>query len=194
MKLSFGEQLKIIMNRKNISIQDLANIYEAKTGIKMTRQNLSQRLRRDNFQEQDMYTLAALLDCQVSIQLIPREESPFPYAVPLFSSAPASDLPKQEEVPQAKSPQMQDVATADGSILKVPNLLAKPKIVGDINPLTGEEYLTNTVRPHPQMNQYLQVYDRFTHKWSDVKEDYFWEFQTKKKELLGSDYQAPIII
>ncbi len=189
MKLTFGEQLKVMMNRKNISIQELANIYEARTGVKMTRQNLSQRLRRDNFQEQDMHTLAALLDCEVSIQLIPKEEPSAPY--------PATELltpTSQTTSPSAAVSYHQKVTTADGSVLKVPNLLKKPVIQGDINPLTGEEYLTNTVRSHPKLEGYLQVYDRFTHQWSDVKEDYFWEFQTKKKELLGADYQAPIMI
>lgn len=189
MKLSFGEQIKIIMNRKNITIQELANIYEAKTGAKMTRQNLSQRLRRDNFQEQDMHTLAALLDCEVSIQLIPREESPVSYSASEFSTPVNHITP-----PPAPVSDHQKVTTADGSVLKVPNLLKKPIIEGEVNPFTGEEYLSNTVRPHPQLEGYLQVYDRFTHQWSDVKEDYFWEFQTKKKEILGSDYQAPIMI
>lgn len=189
MKLTFGEQIKVMMNRKNMSIQELANIYEARTGVKMTRQNLSQRLRRDNFQEQDMHILAALLDCEVSIQLIPKEESYTPYTA-LELSAPVNQT---APAPMSGS-EPQKVTTADGSVLEVPNLFKKPVIQGDINPLTGEEYLTNTVRPHPQLTGYLQVYDRFTHQWSDVKEDYFWEFQTKKKELLGADYQAPIMI
>lgn len=189
MKLTFGEQIKVMMNRKNLSIQELANIYEARTGVKMTRQNLSQRLRRDNFQEQDMHTLAALLGCEVSIQLIPLEEqSPSP-TVPV-QSAPAS----QPDISQSDRPRLQSVTTADGSVVNIPSLFQKKEIVGDINPMTGEEYLTNTVRPHPQLKKYLQVYDRFTHQWSDVKEDYFWEFQTKKKELLGVDYQEPILI
>ena len=65
MEFSFAEQIKIILNRKNMTIQDLANLYESETGVKMTRQNLSQRLKRDNFPEQDMHTLAGLLGYQV---------------------------------------------------------------------------------------------------------------------------------
>ena len=74
MELSFGEQIKIILKRKNMTIQDLANLYEAQTGCKMTRQNLSQRLRRDNFPEQDMRILAGLLGFQVSVHLTPAAE------------------------------------------------------------------------------------------------------------------------
>ena len=40
MELSFGEQIKVILKRKNMTIQNLAESYEAQTGIKMTRQNL----------------------------------------------------------------------------------------------------------------------------------------------------------
>ena len=47
---------------------------------------------------------------------------------------------------------------------------------------------------HPELEGFLQVYDRATHSWSDVEENYFWQFQEKKKQMLGADYQAPIRI
>jgi len=40
----------------------------------------------------------------------------------------------------------------------------------------------------------VQVYDRTTHEWSDVREDYFWEFQEKKKQMMGKEYRSPIRI
>lgn len=184
MELSFGEQIKIILKRKNMTIQDLAELYEMQTGTKMTRQNLSQRLRRDNFPEQDMHTLAAMLGYQVSIQLAPLTASPSSNAVPL--QLPSAVIPK--------APTIQKVTTADGSTVQVPNLLRKTPVQGDINPLTGQEYLTNTVRQHPDMPNYVQVYDQSTHQWNDVNEDYFWKFQANKKEILGADYQEPILI
>ncbi len=182
MELSFGEQIKIILKRKNMTIQDLADLYESSTGIKMTRQNLSQRLRRDNFPEQDMHALAAMLGYQVSVQLLPIGETAIPPAAP-------SSLP-----PLPKTPASQKVITADGSTMQVPTLLRKEPILGDINPLTGQEYLTNTVRQHPTRDKHLQVYDRSSHEWVDVGEDDFWEFQASKKQILGSDYQEPIVI
>ena len=182
MELSFGEQIKIILKRKNMTIQNLADLYETQTGIKMTRQNLSQRLRRDNFPEQDMHTLASLLGYQVSIQLLPTGETVMPQAA-------AAILP-----PQPRTPAVQKVVTADGSTMQIPNLLQKEPVVGDINPLTGQEYLTNTVRQHPTRDKHLQVYDRSSHEWIDVNEDDFWEFQASKKQILGSDYQEPIVI
>ena len=206
MELSFGEQIKIILKRKNMTIQDLAALYEAQTGSKMTRQNLSQRLRRDNFPEQDMRTLAAMLGYQVSISLTPDSAPESVPVIPTFpqmsQTAPApmstivssSDPVALQEPILPKSPAVQKVKTADGSTVRIPKLLCKTPVQGEINPLTGEEYLSNTVRSHPEMVNYVQVYDRSTHEWIDVNEDYFWEFQAKKKEIMGSDYQEPIVI
>lgn len=193
MEFSFGEQIKIILKRKNMTIQDLAALYESQTGIKMTRQNLSQRLRRDNFPEQDMHMLAALLGYQVSVQLTPLTVTePQPAIQSLPATPQPSILPSQPTLP--KSPEVQKVQTIDGSTVQIPDLFHKTPIQGEINPLTGEEYLTNTVRQHPDMPKYLQVYDQSTHEWIDVNEDYFWEFQATKKQIMGTDYQEPIII
>lgn len=191
MELSFGEQIKIILKRKNMTIQDLAALYETQTGIKMTRQNLSQRLRRDNFPEQDMHALAAMLGYQVTIQLTPLAV-PVAEPIPLQSILPVMPAASQPAVP--KTAAVQKITTADGSTVQIPNLFRKAPIQGEINPLTGEEYLSNTVRQHPDMPNYVQVYDQSTHEWIDVNEDYFWQFQANKKEILGSDYQEPIVI
>lgn len=56
--LTFGEQVKIVLSRKNMTIKELAEEIEKRTGKKMSRQNLTQRLGRDNFQEQDMRMIA----------------------------------------------------------------------------------------------------------------------------------------
>ena len=45
-----------------MTIKELAETIEARTGKKMSRQNLTQRLGRDNFQEQDMRMIAAILE------------------------------------------------------------------------------------------------------------------------------------
>ena len=190
MEFSFAEQIKIILNRKNMTIQDLANLYESKTGVKMTRQNLSQRLKRENFPEQDMHTLAGLLGYQVSIQLNPVGAAPAPSI--LASAAPV--IPAVPVTTAAPVQPPKKVQTADGSHVQIPEFFKKAPVQGDVNPLTGEEYLTNTVRQHPSLPNYLQVYDQSTHEWSDVNEDYFWEFQASKKQILGTDYQEPILI
>lgn len=246
MELSFGEQIKILLKRKNMTIQDLAALYEQKTGNKMSRQNLTQRLKRDNFPEQDMHIIAALLGYHVSVQLTPVAVQ-FPEFVRIEPAAADSGLPMAPaSVPSAEttqtaatqalaaqSPEAQNAATqalsaqspetqnaavqdsaaedsdsqaadpaasesrTDGSSgfrFQIPELFRRNKPQGDINPLTGEEYLSNTVRRHPDIEEFVQVYDQSTHSWSDVREDYFWEFQEKKKQMLGKDYQAPILI
>ena len=47
--LTFGEQVKVVLSRKGMTIKELAEIIEEKTGMKMSRQNLTQRLGRDKF-------------------------------------------------------------------------------------------------------------------------------------------------
>ena len=64
--LTFGEQVKIVLSRKDMTIKELAEEIEARTGKKMSRQNLAQRLGRDNFQEQDMRMIADILDARSS--------------------------------------------------------------------------------------------------------------------------------
>lgn len=221
MELSFGEQIKILLKRKNMTIQDLATLYEQQTGSKMSRQNLTQRLKRDNFPEQDMHIIAALLGYQVSIQLTPASMpmqsllqsgivippsvpsglnqaaapslSPDPLVEPpTITNSGANPVPDPIQEPDTENSH----EDADNAQIKfhIPDVFRKNRPQGDINPLTGEEYLTNTVRRHPEIEEYVQVYDQSTHAWSDVREDYFWQFQEKKKQMLGKDYRAPILI
>ena len=204
MELSFGEQIKIILKRKNMTIKDLAALYEKQTNNKMSRQNLTQRLKRDNFPEQDMHIIAALLGYRVSVQLTPAAV-PLPEfvraasAAPERSAAPAQNpgpVPDAVNVPSPHEPATSSSASYGSSSMtfQIPDAFRKNKTQGEINPFTGEEYLTNTVRRHPDMEEFVQVYDQSTHTWSDVQEDYFWEFQERKKQMMGKDYQAPILI
>ena len=68
--LTFGEQVKIILSRKGMTIKELAEIIEERTGKKMSRQNLTQRLGRDNFQEQDMRMIADILGCPFKLSIL----------------------------------------------------------------------------------------------------------------------------
>lgn len=76
--LTFGEQVKIILSRKGMTIKELAEMIEEHTGRKMSRQNLTQRLGRDNFQEQDMRMIASILDCPFQLTILGehRQNSP----------------------------------------------------------------------------------------------------------------------
>lgn len=70
MDLTFGEQVKIILSRKGMTIKELAETIETQTGKKMSRQNLTQRLGRDNFQEQDMRMIAEILGCPFQLSIL----------------------------------------------------------------------------------------------------------------------------
>lgn len=73
--LTFGEQVKIILSRKGMTIKELAETIEERTGKKMSRQNLTQRLGRDNFQEQDMRMIAEILGCPFHLSILADSEA-----------------------------------------------------------------------------------------------------------------------
>ena len=56
-----------------MTIKQLAELIEVKTGKKMSRQNLTQRLGRDNFQEQDMRMIAEILECPFRLSILSGE-------------------------------------------------------------------------------------------------------------------------
>lgn len=70
MNLTFGEQVKIILSRKGMTIKQLAEEVEKYTGKPMSRQNMTQRLGRDNFQEQDMRMIAEILGCKFTLSIM----------------------------------------------------------------------------------------------------------------------------
>ena len=74
LELTFGEQDKIILSRKGMTIKELAEKIEKQTGKKMSRQNLTQRLGRDNFQEQDMRMIAKILECPFYLDILEEHE------------------------------------------------------------------------------------------------------------------------
>ncbi len=89
MELTFGEQIKIILKRKNMTIRQLAELVEVQTGKPMSRQNLTQKLNRDNFQEQDMKEIAQALGCAVQISVIDPAEATASSAQIVAASQPA---------------------------------------------------------------------------------------------------------
>jgi len=74
MNLTFGEQVKIILSRKGMTIKRLAEEVEKHTGKPMSRQNMTQRLGRDNFQEQDMRLIAEILGCKFTLSIMESDE------------------------------------------------------------------------------------------------------------------------
>lgn len=286
MELTFGEQVKVILKRQNMTIKDLAAILETRTGKPMSRQNLTQKLNRNNFQEQDMKEIAAALGCGLVIQLIPPIHSdptlpsvesilaaaqlpvtPEPVtaaSVPVASAPdpethplPAAAAPEQTPTVTVSSVQPEDIPSGQPqasasyyieerepdkeSLSKQMSALFNPLLHTErkkrpersdsilsllsgsrknhteetsdsshtaahsedahfglpadcINRLTGEEYLTNTVRRVPGKEGFIQVYDASDHTWTETNESEFLRFQQQKKQMLGSDYEPPIYI
>lgn len=60
--LTVAEKIKILMKRRGMTMTELA------AATNQTRQNLSNKLSRDNFSVSDMQALAEALGCEVSIE------------------------------------------------------------------------------------------------------------------------------
>lgn len=259
--LSFGEQVKIILSRKNMTIKELAELIQERTGKVMSRQNLTQRLGRDNFQEKDMRTIAAILDCPFRLSIFPtnpEEDEKITKYMNVGAQAKRNRRKKEEEddlyqqtlvfdeTPEEKT---EDAVTTEederdmtiGELYAIHEELNKleepgekeqnqekkeaskkeeqksakevstPKSedfepvikhndieedleTGEVNPYTGREYQTNSVRMHPTRIGYVQVYDRKLHQWTDMTEWAFLGYQERKKALLGKEYEPPIYL
>ena len=374
--LTFGEQVKIVLSRKDMTIKELAEEIEARTGKKMSRQNLTQRLGRDNFQEQDMRMIADILGCPFQLSILgnadsekadsdedematgreleklaakkerkaakeeakksverditvgefvdmleetgaePEEEAvqmeleldaaepvaeeaetqevykeseeaedavatealeeevlteeAEPYTEPeevleaaeevipeevsepvyteetadiaevqaddtVYEEQPActeqpvdaeaayqeqpADEENQAEADQTEEPAAEEVHEEKHSPFSKLTKLITPKkekkssgwpqdfqpikrredidedlVNGDVNPYTGHEYRTNSVRMHPHRIGYVQVYDRKDHKWTDMTEWAFLGVEERKKATMGKDYEPPIYL
>ena len=390
--LTFGEQVKIVLSRKGMTINELAEIIEAETGKKMSRQNLTQRLGRDNFQEQDMRMIAKILDCPFQLNILDEdqsiesnynereeeqvlrkrkkaeekknaaefaeegvqmelplyidepeestvketsveetvaedvpemeepmyeetpvyEETPMYEEIPAYEESPTIEEPMYEETPMIEEPMYEETPVEETPVYEEPEPEKKeqekkeqekketgwfsslrrrmkredkhahdaqkaaekeneaeavieekvsedmemqefseesgytdgmikedfqdsgayidtlvqeanaqnsdwyPQMEeayreeveavaavpndeedlerGDVNPYTGHEYETNSVRVHPTKIGYVQVYDRAEHAWADMTEWAFLGYQEQKKALLGKDYEPPIYL
>lgn len=57
MPLTMGEKIKIILNRRNMTLSQLAE------SLGQSRQNMSNKMSRDNFTEKELIQIAAALGC-----------------------------------------------------------------------------------------------------------------------------------
>ena len=297
--LTFGEQVKIVLGRKGMTIKELAETIEKETGKKMSRQNLTQRLGRDNFQEQDMRLIASILGCPFQLSIMSgeiaesaagrirkqevkwneqeqpeesfseettetekeeqqltgeerdmtigeiydmheelaeleknaveaeptedvreelqaeeaeykeelleepesdqeeekSEESEVSYTEDYAQPVEEEAEPYEEsEVSSYETQPVQEEATYEEPVQEEIVQEEPEEEVGDINPYTGKEYESNSVRMHPKRIGYVQVYDRASHKWTDMTEWAFLGYQERKKVLLGEDYEPPIYL
>jgi hypothetical protein len=227
MNLTFGEQVKIILSRKGMTIKELAELVEKHTGKPMSRQNMTQRLGRDNFQEQDMRMIAEILGCEFTLTImepmIAKEQEVVDEFVQeeneVTRDITIGELVEENVIEPVVEEEAEKVVegvpeTANemdsferetlrkgikgffrkGNLEPVNEKEIPSEPVGDINPYTRKEYESNSVRMHPKRIGYVQVYDRETHKWTDMTEWAFLGYQEQKKMLLGKDYDPPIYL
>ena len=275
--LTFGEQVKIVLGRKGMIIKELAETIEKETGKKMSRQNLTQRLGRDNFQEQDMRLIASILGCPFQLSIMSGEitegaagrvrkqevkwneqeqpEESFSEETVetekeeqqltgeerdmtigeiydmheelaeleknAVEAEPTEDVREdlqaeeeeyKEELLEEPESEQEEEKSAESEVSSYETQPVQEEVtyeepvqeeiaqeepeeeVGDINPYTGKEYESNSVRMHPKRIGYVQVYDRTSHKWTDMTEWAFLGYQERKKVLLGEDYEPPIYL
>lgn len=64
MAITFGEKIKIILSRRNMTLSQLAEA----TG--QSRQNLSNKINRDNFTEKEVQQIASALNCTFEAKFI----------------------------------------------------------------------------------------------------------------------------
>lgn len=241
--LTFGEQVKIILSRKGMTIKELAEQMEAYTGKSMSRQNMTQRLHRDNFQEQDMRLIAKILGCQFQLSIMEPSEEEIEIPAPVVKeeipveevAAAVVEEPVEEPVEEETNTReitVEELIDLTPEVEEEPEEPAVPSfaavkerdeertslrkglsgifkknekqeisenteetvVIGDVNPYTGKEYQSNSVRMHPKRIGYVQVYDQEQHKWTDMTEWAFLGYQERKKLLLGKDYVPPIYL
>ena len=163
--LTFAEQVKIILGRKNMTIKQLAECIEEQTNMKMSRQNLTQRLGRDNFQEKDMRMIAQILDCQFQLSIIDME-------------ADTEEQAKENE----KSIEMAEALCnedADAEIL-APEEQAAEKI---------EEYVAETMEEHLVETIEEQIFEEIV----EPTEEYIEDTADDKLEEQVSQVAEPVV-
>ena len=67
MNLSMGEKIRIILKRRGMTVAQLADLTD------QTRQNLSNKLTRDNFQEKDLEVIAKALNCDYEAYFVMKD-------------------------------------------------------------------------------------------------------------------------
>ena len=67
MGLTMSEKFKVVLKRRGMTMGELAE----KTG--QTRQNLSNKMTRDNFPEKELRQIAEALDCELESYLVMKD-------------------------------------------------------------------------------------------------------------------------
>ena len=158
--LTFGEQVKIILGRKGMTIKELAETIEAKTGKKMSRQNLTQRLGRDNFQEQDMRMIARILEC--------------PFQLSIMGTEPSRQQTGAAHEEAAYEPSYEQEAAAEQAEVQAPEMVYEETAADTAQVQEAEEEAETEVFPEAEMETAETGGEELESAWSgaaDGQED-----------------------
>ena len=64
MPLTMGEKIKVVLKRRGMTLAELAD------ALGQSRQNLSNKMSRDNFSEKELYEIAKALDCSFEARFV----------------------------------------------------------------------------------------------------------------------------
>ena len=67
MKANTAEKIRFLKNRRNVALVEIAEV----TG--QTRQNFSNKLKRNDFRESELSAIADFLGCELKISFVDRE-------------------------------------------------------------------------------------------------------------------------
>ena len=67
MELTTAEKIKLLMRRRGLTLGELADLTD------QTRQNLSNKMTRDNFPEKELRQIAEALDCELESYLVMKD-------------------------------------------------------------------------------------------------------------------------
>ena len=71
--LENGDQAETTLTELGLTVKSLDNVLQLSLIHILSRQNLTQRLGRDNFQEQDMRMIAGILGCSFQLSILAKE-------------------------------------------------------------------------------------------------------------------------
>ena len=67
MALTMGEKIKIMLGRRNMTLAQLAEV------TRQSRQNMSNKMSRDNFSEKELLEIASALDCDYEAAFVMKD-------------------------------------------------------------------------------------------------------------------------
>ena len=157
--LTFGEQVKLILSRRGMTIKELAETIEIRTGKKMSRQNLTQRLGRDNFQEQDMRMIAEILDCPFQLSILGEDGA----TTEKIQNRPAE--PVYEKEPEAAA---EEAAAEPEYTIEEPET-AEPEYTEEPEETAAEEELEETQERDITIGELVDIHEELPERREEAR-------------------------